>query len=73
MMLVGFVELFGAIAMWSSHPLISLAGILSIAGTSIGALFFHFRFDTWTDGVPAMVTLALSSIVIANNIQPLLP
>lgn len=73
MMLVGFVELFGAIAMWSSHPLISLAGILSIAGTSIGALFFHFRFDTWTDGVPAMVTLAFSSIIIANNIQPLLP
>ena len=72
MMLVGFVELFGAIAMWSSNPLISLAGALSIAGTSIGALFFHFRFDTWTDGIAAMVALLFSSIIIAINIQPIL-
>lgn len=69
MMLVGFVELFGAIAMWSSQPLISLAGALSIAGTSIGALFFHFRFDTWKDGIAAMVTLLFSLIIITVNIQ----
>lgn len=69
MMSVGFVELFGAIAMWSSHPLISLAGALSIAGTSIGALFFHFRFDTWKDGIAAMVTLLLSLIIFATKAQ----
>lgn len=72
MMLVGFVELFGAIAMWLPNPMLSLAGSLSIVGTSIGALFFHFRFDTWRDGIAAMITLLFSSIITAINMQLIL-
>lgn len=63
MMLVGFVELFGAIALWIDG-LIGVTGMSAIAGTSVGAIFFHLRFDTWKDGVPAMLTLFLSSILL---------
>lgn len=64
MMIVGCVELFGAIAMWLPYPLISLAGALALVGTSMGAIGFHLHFDTWKDGIAAMVTLGLSAIVV---------
>ncbi|WP_434362163.1 DoxX family protein [Parasalinivibrio latis] len=63
MALVGFVELFGAIAIWLPGY-IGLAGALALVGTSAGAIFFHLRFDTWKDGIPAMVTLILSGLVV---------
>jgi hypothetical protein len=69
MMLVGFVELFGVITMWLPNPLLSLVGTSSIIATSIGALFFHCRFDTWRDGIPAMITLLISSVITAINLQ----
>ena len=62
MTLVGLVELFGAIALWSPGPVGKL-GVLALAGTSVGAIYFHLRYDTWKDGVPAMVTLSLSAVL----------
>ncbi len=63
MLLVGIVELFGAIAIWFPAPWV-MQGAFAIFGTSIGAIFCHLRFDTWKDGIPAMVTLVLSGILL---------
>ena len=63
MALIGFVELFGAIALWLPGYL-SLFGALALFGTSAGAIFFHLKYDTWKDGIPAMITLVLSGLVI---------
>jgi len=67
MALTGFVELFGAVAIWSQGSLVGLLGVLALFGTSTGAIFFHLMFDTWKDGVPAMITGALSAAVIWFN------
>lgn len=67
MALVGFVELFGAIAIWFQQTPFGTLGALAILGTSTGAIFFHLRYDTWKDGVPAMVTLLLSAFVVWGN------
>jgi uncharacterized membrane protein YphA (DoxX/SURF4 family) len=68
MFLVGVVEFVGAMSLlvglagWM--PMFSLhLGALLLAVVSIGAIFFHMRFDTWQAGIPAMVTLSLSSYV----------
>ena len=63
MALVGFVELFGAITLWVPGY-IGIAGALALFGTSAGAICCHLYFDTWKDGIPAMVTLTLSSVVL---------
>ena len=63
MALVGFIELFGAIALWFPSYL-GIAGVLALLATSAGAICCHLYFDTWKDGIPAMVTLTLSSIVL---------
>jgi hypothetical protein len=63
MAVVGFVELFGAIALWLPNY-IGIAGVLALLGTSVGAICCHLYFDTWKDGIPAMVTLMLSSVVL---------
>ena len=62
MALTGFVELFGAITLWFSGYL-GLLGALALFGTSLGAIFFHLRFDTWKDGIPAMITLCISGLL----------
>lgn len=63
MALVGFVELFGAITLWLPDYF-GVAGALALLGTSAGAICCHLYFDTWKDGIPAMVTLILSGIVL---------
>ncbi|NOC93866.1 DoxX family protein [Ruegeria sp. HKCCD6604] len=63
MALVGVVELFGAIAIWFQGSWIGTLGALAILGTSIGAVGCHLIWDTWKEGVPAMVTGTLSTIV----------
>jgi hypothetical protein len=60
---VGFVELFGAFALWLPGY-IGIAGVLALLGTSVGAICCHLYFDTWKDGIPAMVTLTLSGVVL---------
>jgi len=68
MFLVGVIEAIGVILMilgfTTSSPIFNLLGAGLIAVTSIGAMFFHFRFDTWKDAIPSMVTLVLSSWVL---------
>lgn len=71
MFLVGLVEFTGAILL-----ILALCGVSSehtqlmggaiLGATSIGALYFHLRFDTWKDGIPAMVTLLCSSFLVLD-------
>ncbi|OBT31061.1 DoxX family protein [Vibrio splendidus] len=71
MFLVGLVELTGAALL-----ILTLSGVSSeqtqlmggaiLGATSIGALYFHLRFDTWKDGIPAMVTLLCSSFLVLD-------
>ena len=68
MFVVGCLELAGAMSLllglvgWVPELVVSL-GALLLAVVSIGAIFFHLRFDSWQAGIPAMVTLSLSSYV----------
>nr|WP_017091844.1 DoxX family protein [Vibrio splendidus] len=69
MFLVGLVELTGAALLISALCDISpaqtqLMGGAILGATSIGALYFHLRFDTWKDGIPAMVTLLGSGFLV---------
>ncbi len=64
MALVGVVELIGATSIWFQSSALGLMGAVLLLATSLGAIFFHLRFDSWKDGVPAMVTLILSGVVI---------
>lgn len=61
--LVGIVELFGAMTIWFQGDIFGLLGALALFATSLGAIYFHLRFDTWKDGIPATVTLTLSGII----------
>lgn len=72
MALTGMVELFGAIAIWFQYSWIGTLGALALLGTSVGAVFCHLYFDTWKDGVPAMLTGALSALIVWTNRTPLL-
>ena len=62
MFLVGMVEATGAVLLLCaligfSPEHTQMMGGLILASTSLGAIYFHLRFDTWKDGIPAMVTL----------------
>ncbi|WP_406644289.1 DoxX family protein [Aliisedimentitalea scapharcae] len=67
MRLVGMVELFGAIAIWFSGTIFSPLGAMALLGTSIGAIGCHLIFDTWKQGVPAMITGTLSAVILWNS------
>ena len=69
MFFVGLVELTGAalliLALCDISPAqTQLMGGAILGATSIGALYFHLRFDTWKDGIPAMVTLLGSGFLV---------
>lgn len=64
MALVGCVEFFGAVAIWFQSGLFGILGAGALALTSVGAIFFHLRFDTYKDAIPAMITLTMSSYVV---------
>jgi hypothetical protein len=72
MVFTGFIELFGAIAIWFQGEWIGTLGALALLGTSVGAIFCHLVFDTWKDGVPAMITGTLSAFIVWLNREPLL-
>ena len=65
MFAVGVIELTASIALLvallSSSEVLTQVGAALIALTSVGALYFHLRFDTLKDGIPAVITFALSS------------
>ncbi len=71
MFLVGILELSAAILLLGSlifeHKILNGLGAVTIAFTSIGAIFFHLRFDTIKDAIPAIVTLLLSLTLIVSN------
>lgn len=64
MMLVGFAELIGAVAIWFQGSWVGALGALALLGTSVGAIGCHLIWDTWKEGVPAMITATLSAIVV---------
>ncbi|ACJ30997.1 hypothetical protein swp_4350 [Shewanella piezotolerans WP3] len=71
MFVVGLIELSGAILLSVflaiATPIWTLwLGAVLIVVTSLGAIFFHLRFDRWQDGIPAMVTLLLSLTVLLS-------
>lgn len=73
MFLVGILELIAALLLTGSlrteYEILRDLGALAIALTSIGAVFFHLKFDTIKDAIPALVTLTLSLILLgAQNI-----
>jgi hypothetical protein len=72
MALTGFAELIGAIAIWFQSSWIGPLGALTLLGTSVGAIFCHLVWDTWKDGVPAMITGMLSAYVAWVNRSSLL-
>lgn len=71
MFLVGLVELSASILLVASifldHDVIQAIGALGIAFTSLGAIYFHSRFDTFKDAIPAIMTLSLSVILLIAN------
>ena len=73
MFLVGMIEATGAILMLigllSANNLLSAIDASFIVFTSVGAMFFHFRFDTWKDAIPSIVTLLLSLLVALSLIE----
>jgi hypothetical protein len=70
--LIGLVELFAAVSIWFQASIWGVAGALAILVTSLGALFFHFRFDEFKDGIPAMVTFTLSAVIVGSKTDLLL-
>jgi len=63
MVIVGLAELFGAVAIWFQGSWVGTVGALVLLGTSIGAIGCHLIWDTWKDGIPAMITSVLSATV----------
>ncbi len=72
MALVGFAELFGAIAIWFQGSWLGALGALALLGTSVGAIGCHLIWDSWKEGVPAMITGALSATVVWSEREVLL-
>jgi len=67
MFLVGIIELFGAVTIgFQNHP-VGLFGALAIFFTSVGAIGFHLKFDSWKDGIPAFVTASLSAFLLFQH------
>ncbi|MFY8297912.1 DoxX family protein [Pseudoalteromonas sp. SS15] len=71
MFLIGLIESASALNLLLSvlidNSLLNALGAIGILFTSIGAIFFHLRFDTLKDALPAIVTLALSVVLLFSN------
>lgn len=71
MFLIGIIELAAAVSLTGSlifdHEILNVMGALGIALTSLGAIYFHLRFDTIKDAIPAIVTLSLSTVLLSSN------
>jgi hypothetical protein len=67
--LIGCVEMLGAVALFFTGGIIGVFGAALLMGVSLGALSFHFRFDTWQQGIPAMVTLTVASLLVLTHLD----
>ncbi|WP_293449921.1 DoxX family protein [Planktotalea sp.] len=72
MTLVGLVELISAITIWLQWSWIGTIAALTLLATSIGAIGCHLIWDTWKDGVPAVIIGLLSAFVAWVGKAPLL-
>lgn len=67
MFAVGVLEATGAttvlLGIMMNALMLSSLGAGLLAMISVGAMLFHFRFDTWKDAIPSIVTLLLSAVV----------
>lgn len=72
MALTGFVELFGATTIWLQGSWVATLGALALLATSLGAIVCHLIWDSWKEGVPAMITGTLSAILVWTTRAPLL-
>lgn len=70
MAFVGAIETFSAVTLilYRRHWIASY-GALGIMITSIGAIGFHFVYDTIADAIPAIATYALSTYVFSRNLD----
>jgi len=75
MFAVGLIEFSAALllflSVFLSVEMINVLGALMIALTSIGAIFFHLKFDTFKDAIAAIITLSLSLTLLIFNHQVL--
>jgi len=71
MFLIGLIESASALCLLLSvlidNSLLNALGAIGILFTSIGAIYFHLRFDTLKDALPAIVTLSLSGVLLFSN------
>ena len=72
MLLVGCVELFGAIAVWFQSSWLGPLGASALLATSLAAIACHLIWDSWKDGLPAMTTAALSAIILWSGHETML-
>lgn len=71
MILIGVVELSAAISLLVSNilnmPTLMIYGALSITIVSSGAIYFHCKYDTLKDAIPAITTLLMSIMIFVLN------
>jgi hypothetical protein len=60
---VGFVELFAAIAILFQNNAAGFIGAIVLVVSSIGAIYFHLKFDGVKLAIPSFITLILSSFL----------
>lgn len=64
---IGIIEMTSAIMLMFQGTIFGALGALGIATTSLGAIFFHTRYDTFKDMVPAIITLTISVTILYLN------
>ena len=64
MLIVGFAELFGAVTIWFQGSWLGTIGALTLLVTSVGAIGCHLIWDSWKEGIAAMVSGVLSALVV---------
>ena len=67
--MIGVIEFLGAASIWFQQSWVGLTGACLLCGTSLGAISFHLRFDSWKNGIPAAVTASLAGVLIAQNLH----
>lgn len=71
MLAVGVIELLASLALATAlltgQSIWQSVGAMAILLTSLGAIYFHLRFDGFKDAIPAIVTMSLSMALLVLN------